>query len=209
MTYLRKKAQEWRLPTVTEHARFQRDPFRVLISTILSSRTKDEVTRAATRRLFARAATPDDMLSIPEKEIARLIFPVGFYNTKARMIRNTCAALVAHHEGKVPEEMNQLLELPGVGRKTANLVITLGFRKAGICVDTHVHRISNRWGIVRTKTPQKTEEALRRVLPRRYWLEFNSLLVAFGQNICTPLSPRCSECGLTSFCPKIGVNTHR
>ncbi|MCD6384958.1 endonuclease III [Candidatus Sumerlaeota bacterium] len=202
-------AYRWRTPWVSKDAQKNRAPFRVLISTILSSRTKDEVTAEASRRLFAQASTPQEMLSLSEKKIARIIYPVGFYNTKARLIRAVCRRLIDKYKGDVPSEMTELLSLPGVGRKTANLVLTLGFKKPGICVDTHVHRISNRWGIVRTKTPAETEQALRHVLPKRHWIEINSLMVAFGQNICTPISPHCSQCGLHKYCPKIGVKRHR
>lgn len=209
IAYLKEMATRWNIPWVSKDAQKRRDPFRVLISTILSSRTKDEVTGEATRRLFAVASTPQEMLRLSEKKIARLIYPVGFYNIKARRIRTVCKILIEKYKGEVPSEMSELLKLPGVGRKTANLVLTLGFRKPGICVDTHVHRISNRWGIFRTKTPAETEQALRRVLPKRHWIEINSLMVAFGQNICTPISPRCSQCGLQKFCPKINVKRSR
>jgi len=196
-------------PYVTEESRTRRDPFRVLVSCVLSLRTKDETTAAASKRLFALAATPDTMLRLSERRIARTIFPVGFYNTKARNIRAICRRLLGEHEGRVPDEMDNLLALPGVGRKTANLVLTMGYGKPGICVDTHVHRISNRWGWVRTKTPEQTEAALRALLPHRYWIEFNNWLVTFGQNCCTPLSPHCSECPVESDCPRIGVGRHR
>jgi endonuclease-3 len=196
-------------PYVTEESRTQRDPFRVLISCVLSLRTKDETTAAASKRLFALASTPDAMLRLSGKKIARTIFPVGFYNTKARNIRAICRRLLGEHEGRVPDEMDKLLALPGVGRKTANLVLTMGYGKPGICVDTHVHRISNRWGWVRTKTPEQTEAALRALLPHRYWIEFNNWLVAFGQNCCTPLSPHCSECPVEGDCPKAGVTRQR
>jgi len=196
-------------PYVTEESRTRRDPFRVLISCMLSLRTKDETTAAASKRLFARADAPEAMLGLSEKEIAGAIFPVGFYNTKARNIRAVCRRLLGEHDGRVPDDMDKLLALPGVGRKTANLVLTMGYGKPGICVDTHVHRISNRWGWVRTKTPEQTEAALRALLPRRYWIEFNNQLVTFGQNCCTPLSPHCSECPVASDCPKIGVTRRR
>jgi len=196
-----------REPYVAEEARTRHDPFRILISCILSLRTKDETTGAASKRLFALADSPHAMLGLPEKEIARAIFPVGFYNTKARNIRAICRRLIDEHGGRVPDEM--LLALPGVGRKTANLVLTVGYGKPGICVDTHVHRISNRWGWVKTKTPEQTEMALRELLPHRYWTRFNGLLVTFGQNCCTPLSPHCSACPVEGDCSKVGVARHR
>jgi len=196
-------------PYVTEEGRARRNPFRVLISCMLSLRTKDETTAAASKRLFALADTPDAMLRLSEKTIARTIFPVGFYNTKARNIRAICRRLLNEHGGQVPDEMEQLLALPGVGRKTANLVLTVGYDKPGICVDTHVHRISNRWGWVRTKTPEQTEMALRDLLPGRYWIRFNDLLVTFGQNCCTPLSPHCSTCPIESDCLKVGITRYR
>jgi len=198
-----------REPYVSEEADRRSDPFRVLVSCILSLRTKDEVTAAASRRLFALADDPRSMLALSEKKIAEAIYPVGFYNTKARNIRAICRLLLEKHGGRVPDDLEALLALPGVGRKTANLVVTMGHGKPGICVDTHVHRISNRWGLVRTKTPEKTEAALREVLPRRYWIRFNNLLVKFGQSCCTPISPRCSECPVAQDCPKIGVARSR
>lgn len=197
------------VPYVTEEARRRRDPFRVLISCILSLRTKDDVTAAASRRLFDLADNPRDMLRLGEKRIARTVFPVGFYNTKARNIRAICRRLLDGHDGRVPDAIDELLTLPGVGRKTANLVVTMGYGKPGICVDTHVHRISNRWGLVETKTPEKTETALREVLPQRYWIRYNNLLVTFGQNCCKPISPHCSACPVASDCPRIGVGRHR
>jgi len=201
--------RRWQEPYVTGESRARRDPFRVLISCMLSLRTKDETTAAASKRLFALADTPEGILRLNEKRIARTIFPVGFYNTKARNIRAICRRLLDEYDGRVPDEIGDLLALPGVGRKTANLVLTVGFGKPGICVDTHVHRISNRWGLVRTRTPEQTEMSLREVLPRRWWMEINNILVTFGQNCCTPLSPHCSTCPLKDDCPKVGVTRCR
>ena len=198
-----------REPYVTEESRTRRDPFRVLISCVLSLRTKDETTAAASQRLFALADNPEAMLRLTERRIARTVFPVGFYNVKARHIRAICRRLLDEHGGRVPDTLDALLALPGVGRKTANLVVTLGYGKPGICVDTHVHRISNRWGWVATRTPEQTETALRDLLPRRYWIEFNNWLVTFGRNCCTPLSPHCSRCPVEGDCPKIGVARRR
>jgi endonuclease III len=206
---LRRHAPAWGAPIVTLVSVQTRDPFRTLISCILSLRTKDETTAAASRRLFERGHTPEAILKIPARELERIIFPVGFYRTKAGVIRGICADLIAKFDGRVPDEIDALLTLKGVGRKTANLVVTEAFRKPGICVDTHVHRISNRWGLVKTTTPDKTETALREVLPRRYWIEYNALLVAFGQTICHPTSPWCSRCPIERLCPRIGVARSR
>jgi endonuclease III len=202
---LRREAPAWNAPIVSFIAVQHRDPFRTLISCILSLRTKDATTAAASIRLFARADTPAAMLALSNKTLERLIFPVGFYHTKARVIRGICRDLIDKFDGRVPDEIDALLTLKGVGRKTANLVVTEAYGKPGICVDTHVHRISNRWGLVRTKTPDKTELALRAVLPARHWIEYNGILVAFGQTICNPVSPWCSRCKISALCPRIGV----
>jgi endonuclease III len=186
-----------------------RDPFQVLIACILSLRTQDTTTGPAAARLFALARTPADLLRVPVRRIQRAIYPVGFYRTKAKVIHRISRELLARFEGQVPDDLEALLSLPGVGRKTANLVVTMGFGKPGICVDTHVHRISNRLGWVRTKAPDETEMVLRAQLPRRYWIELNDLLVSFGQNVCTPLSPRCSACPVQTLCRRVGVTTSR
>jgi endonuclease-3 len=185
------------------------DPFRVLIACLLSLRTKDETTGPASARLFALADAPQTMLRLTPRQIERAIFPVGFYRTKARVILGVCRDLLERFGGQVPDEIDALLTLKGVGRKTANLVVTQGFNKPGICVDVHVHRISNRWGYVKTRNPEETEMALRGRLPRRYWIGYNDLLVAFGQNICQPLSPKCSECPVSRGCPRLGVTHSR
>ncbi|MBN2552185.1 MAG: endonuclease III [Spirochaetales bacterium] len=197
------------LPSVSEVAERRRDPFSILVSTMISLRTKDQVTAAASERLLRRAPAPRDLARMEEKEIAELIFPAGFYNTKAKNLKRMAEQLVSRHAGRVPEGMEQLLELPGVGRKTANLVRNLGYGLDGICVDTHVHRISNRLGWVHTKTPEQTEVALESVLPREYWIPINELLVRFGQMLCTPLSPFCSRCPVRRHCPRIGVERSR
>lgn len=184
-------------------------PFRILIATILSLRTKDTLTAVVAPRLFAAADTPETMLALREEQIAELIYPVGFYRTKARSIREVCALLLAHHGGKVPADLDALLALPGVGRKTANLVLTMGFDLPGICVDTHVHRITNRWGYIQTKTPEETEFALRDTLPPEHWTAINGLLVTLGQNICHPTSPRCSICPVAAYCARVGVTRSR
>jgi len=185
------------------------DPFRVLIACILSLRTQDTTTGPAAARLFAVAATPESMLRLPAARIAKLIYPVGFYRTKARVILGICRDLLERFGGRVPDTIDDLLTLNGVGRKTANLVVTMGFGKPGICVDTHVHRISNRLGYVRTRTPEATEMALRARLTRRFWIGYNDLLVAFGQNVCAPISPRCSTCPVRAICRRVGVTSFR
>jgi endonuclease-3 len=186
-----------------------RDPFQVLISCILSQQTKDHVTGEASDRLYRLADRPDTMLTLSEPQIAYAIYPVSFYKTKARTIRLVCQALLTRFSGRVPDTIEALLSLTGVGRKTANLVVTVGYGKLGICVDTHVHRISNRWGYVSTKTPEQTEMALRLKLPKRHWIYYNDLLVPFGQNLCRPISPFCSRCPIERWCAKVGVVVHR
>jgi len=205
LSVLRREAPAWNAPIVGFIAMQSRDPFKTLIRCILSLRTKDQTTLVASERLFARADTPAKMFRLSARTLERLIYPVGFYRTKARVIRGICRDLIDKFHGRVPDEIDQLMTLKGVGRKTANLVVTEAFAKPGICVDTHVHRISNRWGLVKTKTPDRTEIALREVLPRRHWLEYNGILVAFGQTICHPTSPWCSRCKLADLCPRIGV----
>jgi endonuclease III len=205
LSILRKETKAWKAPIVGGFACGENALFKVLVSTLLSLRTKDTVTEPASHRLFERAQTPQDMLKLSPAEIEKLIYPVGFYRTKAKNVLEVSRQLVERFGGKVPDDMDALLSLPGVGRKTANLVLTVGHQKHGICVDTHVHRISNRWGLVRTLTPEETEMALRKDLPKRYWIEYNDLLVAFGQNLCVPISPFCSRCKLAPYCPKKGV----
>jgi endonuclease-3 len=182
------------------------DPFQILIATILSARTQDATTHAASTRLFRAAKTPRTMAKLPVKEIERLIYPVSFYRNKARHVKACCEMLVTRLGGRVPSTMDELLMLPGVGRKTANLVLILGFKSVqNICVDTHVHRISNRLGWVKTSTPDETEQALYRSTSRRWWPFINLYLVTWGQNICRPLSPRCEDCVIDDECPKMGV----
>ncbi len=202
---LTRTVRQWEEPVV---GHYRADSFTTLISCLLSLRTKDATTRGAAQRLFRLARTPRQLLQLPLRRIERTIYPVGFYRTKARTLRAVCRTLLERYGGRVPDDLEELLTIKGVGRKTANLVVTLAFRKDGICVDTHVHRISNRWGYVHTKTPEQTEMALRRRLPRRYWQRYNDLLVSFGQHLCHPTSPWCSRCPVASRCPKIGV-THR
>ncbi|MFQ5840135.1 MAG: endonuclease III domain-containing protein [Candidatus Methylomirabilales bacterium] len=206
---LKRTVRAWQPTAVGQVATSSRDPFRILISCLLSLRTKDAVTEAASARLFAKADTPERLARIPEITIARTIYPVGFYRVKARVIRDVCRTLLRKYGGKVPDSINELVKLKGVGRKTANLVVGLGYGKPGICVDTHVHRITNRWGYVRTRTPEETERALRAKLPRRHWIVINDLLVSFGQNLCKPISPLCSQCSLVPYCPRVGVTRSR
>lgn len=196
-------------PSVTLVGKKWRNPYLVLISCLLSLRTKDETTLPAAERLFAQAQTPSAMLKLSARQIEELIYPVGFYRTKARTILAISRELLEKYAGQVPEDLDALLTLKGVGRKTANLVMTEGFGKPAICVDTHVHRISNRFGYVRTRTPEETEWALRKKLPLQYWIEYNALLVVWGQNVCRPVSPFCSGCSLKSLCARRGVSVSR
>lgn len=209
MEILNEAVRNWQTPAVTIVSQREGDPFKVLVSCILSLRTQDRTTGPASARLFALAATPEKMVELSPEEIEQAIYPVGFYRTKSITILNICRTLLDSYQGNVPNDLDELLKLKGVGRKTANLVITLGFGKDGICVDTHVHRICNRWGYVQTKTPEETEFALRKKLPRRYWLAINDLLVTFGQNLCTPVSPKCSSCPLAKMCDRVGVRKSR
>lgn len=206
---LRREVIKYKVPIVTKVAKQSRNPFRVLISCILSLRTKDEVTAKASERLFKFACGPKSLLKIPIQRIEKTIYPVGFYRTKARVLHGIAKDILTRFEGKVPSDLDMLLTIKGVGRKTANLVLTQGFGKLGICVDTHVHRISNRLGLVRTSSPDETESVLRKMLPKRYWIEYNDLLVIWGQNICKALSPLCSCCAIDKYCPKIGVGRSR
>jgi len=206
---LREEKKKWNVPIVTLMSQTGSDPFKILVATVLSLRTKDEVTAKAAERLFQVADTPEKLLKLEEDEIASLIYPVGFYRRKAKNLKEIAKILIEKYGGKVPDDLEELLKLPGVGRKTANLVITLGYGKPGICVDTHVHRIMNRLGYVKTKTPEETEFALREKLPKEFWIEINDLLVSLGQHICHPTSPKCSQCPIEPYCPKIGVKRSR
>jgi len=196
-------------PSVTLVGKKYKSPFLVLISCLLSLRTRDETTLPASERLFARADTMQGMLKIPIPEIQKLIYPVGFYKTKALRIHDICSDLIERFGSNVPDELELLLTLKGVGRKTANLVLTEGFGKPGICVDTHVHRISNRLGYIKTKDPDATEFALRKKLPQKYWIEYNALLVTWGQNVCKPISPMCSVCPVKNICQRVNVTSSR
>lgn len=195
--------------TLTEVEHEHRSPFRLLVACVISLRTKDAVTHAASRRLFARAGTPSELAALEREVIAELIYPAGFYRTKADQLRRIAEILCREHDGAVPANIEQLLALPGVGRKTANLVLGLGFSVPAICVDTHVHRISNRLGLVVTRTPEQTEMALTEVVPQALWIDLNDLMVTFGQNRCHPVSPRCNGCPLADLCPRLGVTRSR
>ena len=201
--------RHWQAPVITLIAQKGSTPFEILVSTLLSLRTKDQVTLLASLRLFEQARTPEEMLNLSTETIEQLIYPVGFYSTKAKRLREICRILVERYAGLVPDTLEELLKLPGIGRKSANLVLVEGFQQKAICVDTHVHRISNRIGYVQTRTPEKTEMALRRKLPEKYWIKYNELLVAFGQVICRPISPLCSQCPVAQMCPQIGVGKRR
>jgi endonuclease-3 len=187
----------------------RKDPFLILISCLLSLRTRDEVTAKASERLFALAKTPEEMITLKKEEIEAAIYPVGFYKRKAGQILEICRILIERYDSRVPDEIDELLKLRGVGRKTANIVITMGYNKPGVAVDTHVHRISNRLGLVSTKSPNQTEFALRKTLPKRYWIVFNDLLVMHGKAVCTPVSPKCSICPIIEYCKRVGVTRFR
>ena len=206
---VRASIKQWPVPVVGRLAEQGSDPFKILIACILSLRTRDQTTAEASERLFAIASEPCLMAEMDLKKIEKAIFPVGFFRTKAKQIQAMSQKICEDFNGQTPDTMEDLVCLPGVGRKTANLVLTVGHKKPGICVDTHVHRICNRWGYVVTKNPDKTEQVLREQLPKKYWIPFNGLLVAFGQRICTSISPRCSSCNLNQICAKIGVSSSR
>ena len=205
MAILRESAKQWQPALVDGMGQEERHPYKVLIATILSLRTKDTLTAQVAPKLFALADNPYDMVHHPPEEIEKVIYPVGFYRTKARSILAISQQLIDNYQGRVPDDLDELLKLPGVGRKTANLVLIAGYQKPGICVDTHVHRISNRWGYVNTRSPEDTEWALREKLPQEYWLDYNGLLVSLGQTICHPTSPWCSKCPVIQFCERLGV----
>jgi endonuclease-3 len=207
MRVLARAIKEHSLPAVEKIAESRRDKaFQVLIGTLLSARTQDATTDAASSRLFAAAPTPEKMARLTTARIEKLIYPVSFYRNKAVHVKETARLILGRFGGKVPGTMEELLTLPGVGRKTANLVLILAFAsRDNICVDTHVHRISNRLGWVRTKTPEQTEQALYRVADRRWWPDINLYLVVWGQNVCRPIRPRCGTCAISPYCPRVGV----
>lgn len=206
---LEQEVKNYRVPVVDLIGVQTSDPFRVLIATILSARTKDEVTAVASERLFNRAGNVLEMAALDQEEIETLIYPVGFYKTKAAHLKKCCRRLIDTYRSQVPKTIEELVTLPGVGRKTANLVVAVAFNIPAICVDTHVHRIMNIWGYVRTKNPLETEMVLRKCLPIAYWIKVNSLLVAFGQGLCRPVAPHCDRCVLADECPQIGVTPRK
>lgn len=205
---VRKAVKEWETPYLSQR-KVTQDPFRTLVGCMMSLRTKDETTHIAAERLFSIASTPEAMRKLTEKKIASLIYPVGFYRQKAKNIRHLSTRLCEEYNSTVPDTIEDLITFNGVGRKTANLVVTEAFGKPGICVDTHVHRISNRWGYVQTRSPDETELVLREKLPHRYWLSYNKLLVAYGKNRCTPQSPYCSVCEIEPICAQNEVKRKR
>lgn len=209
MEVLETAVLQWDTPAVTIISQRDGDPFKVLVSCILSLRTKDTTTGPASLRLFSLADTPGKMLELTPLQIEQAIYPVGFYRNKALQILEICSELVNFHGGAVPGDIDDLLRFKGVGRKTANLVVTLGYGRPGICVDTHVHRICNHWGYVTTRTPDETEFRLREILPEKYWLRINDLLVTFGQNLCKPISPYCSRCPIYGYCERNNVIKNR
>ncbi len=198
-----------RAPSVTLVSRTTGNPFNVLLATLISLRTKDEVTLKASQRLFEKVKTFEDIYKMDQALIRNLIYPAGFYRTKAKRMKEIAGIIIGQLNGRIPDTIEDLLKLPGVGRKTANLVVSLGFNKPGMCVDTHVHRITNRIGWVKTRTPDQTEFALRELIPVKYWRNLNDYLVSYGQTVCTPVSPFCSLCRLNDVCPKINVGRSR
>ncbi|WP_454063503.1 endonuclease III domain-containing protein [Candidatus Nitrospira salsa] len=204
------EVRQWPAALLGELAAASASPFQILIACVLSLRTKDQTTEEAARRLFSLASTPTQMNQLKLAALEQAIYPVGFYRTKSKQILEICQRLITVYQGNVPDSIEELLTLNGVGRKTANLVVTVGFSKPGICVDIHVHRICNRWGYTRTQNPKETELMLRKKLPRRYWIHFNDLLVRFGQNLCRPTSPLCRSCLLyEKYCDRVGATSFR
>jgi endonuclease III len=206
---VQKAVEKYDIPVLEKFNEMTKDPYWVLISCILSLRAKDETTEKVAKALYAAAPTPGQVLKIPADKMEKIVYKSGFYKVKARNVLNITRTILEKYGGKVPDEIDELLTIKGVGRKTANLVVTVAFNKPGICVDTHVHKISNRWGYVKTKTPDETEMKLREILPKNYWMKYNMWLVLFGQNICLSVSPLCNSCPLNRLCPKIGVMRHR
>ncbi|MGQ9747009.1 MAG: endonuclease III domain-containing protein [Candidatus Caldatribacteriaceae bacterium] len=202
LTILHEEKNKWQDYTLSNSVR---NPFLVLLGGILSHRTKDTTTRNVLARFSLQASTPEMLLTLSEDKLVELLYPIGFYRRKAKILRQLAQELLEKHQGRVPDDLEKLLKLPGVGIKTANLVLSIAFKKPAICVDTHVHRIVNRWGYVQTKNPEETEKALREKLPLSYWITINHLLVLFGQNVCLPRRPRCPACPLEKDCPKVGV----
>lgn len=209
VSMVKKEVRKFKNPIVTEVANLSKSPYKVLISCLLSLRTKDDVTAMASSKLFKKADNPKKMLKLSRKEIEKLIYPVGFYKVKAKRIKEISKTLLEKYNGNVPDKMEELLELKGVGRKTANICMVYAFNKQHLPIDVHCHRIPNRLGWVKTKNPEQTEQALMKIIPKKYWLDFNNNFVTFGQNICTPISPKCSICPVRKYCPRIGVSKSR
>jgi len=201
---IEKQIETFRAPAVTQVS-WRKDPYLILVSCILSLRTQDKTTTGASARLFKIADSPKKMIKLSTKRIQKIIYPVGFYRNKSKVILELSRKIILDYSGRVPNNLEDLLKLKGVGRKTANLVLGLGYGIPAICVDTHVHRISNRLVWVKTKDPHQTEEALGKIIPRRFWIDLNTALVTFGQNICVPVSPYCSRCYVRKFCRRVGV----
>ncbi len=209
ITLLEKEVVNYKVPIITLMSQRNKDPYQILVGTILSLRTKDETTAQASQRLFAKASNAKEMLSLTEEQISKLIYPVGFYRNKSKSIKQISNILIEKYDSKVPDELAALLEFPGVGRKTANLVLIEGFNKPGVCIDIHNYRILNRLGFLKTKSPDETEFLIRKNLPQQYWNKLNYILVAFGQNTCVPVSPKCSRCIIKDYCKKIGIKKFR
>jgi len=210
ITLLKKESKNWKRPFLSAWAEINRNPFTTLISCILSLRTKDAVTANASLRLLKKYNTPEKILRLSENQIEKLIYPAGFYKTKARRIREICRVLIKEYSGKVPKNFDELMKLKGVGRKTANIVMVYGFKQPEyLPIDTHCNRIPNRLGWIKTKTPEETENALSNILPKKYWYDFNDLFVQFGQNLCLPVSPFCSKCPIRKYCRRVGVKVSR
>jgi endonuclease-3 len=207
---LRKATKKMTKPVVSQIvAKYGRDSFLILISCLLSLRTKDTISLPISLILFRYARTPQELLKIPEKKLEKIIYSIGFYRRKAHLLHSVSRDIITRFEGKVPNTLKELISIKGVGRKTANIVLAEGFCIPAIAVDIHVHRISNRLGLVKTKTPEQTERELKKIIPKRYWIELNPLLVAWGQNVCEPVLPRCSRCAIANLCPRIGVTRSR
>lgn len=206
---LKKEYKNWNAPAIELMAQNGSDPFKILVSTVLSLRTKDEVTLKASERLFSVVSNPEELAKLPEEEIQKLIYPVGFYRNKAKVLKEMSKTIIEKFNGKVPDNIDELLSIKGVGRKTANLVLSAGYGKPAICVDTHVHRISNRLGLVKTTHPEETEFELMKIFPQYLWSDINKIFVAFGQTICKPVKPRCKECPISNYCEVKNGNLQR
>jgi endonuclease-3 len=209
LNIVKKAVATYDVPVLEQFNARIKDPYWVLIPCILSLRAKDNITAKVAEALYSIAPTPQQVLNIPVKKMEKIVYQSGFFRVKARNVLHITRVILEKYKGIVPDNIDELLTIKGIGRKTANLVVTVAFNKPGICVDTHVHKISNRWGYVETGTPDKTEMKLREILPVKHWIKYNILLVLFGQNICLSLSPWCSKCRLSYCCPKIGIDKHR